>query len=73
MNLAASTVETTQAGLLQRTQKYVDTAALKTGESAVAESQEHASTATTPANANIPPVEPVSAQPKNGATVHVIA
>jgi hypothetical protein len=72
MNLAASTVETTQAGLLQRTQKYVDTAALKTGESAAAESQEHATT-TTPANANVPPVEPVSAQPKNGATVHVIA
>jgi hypothetical protein len=62
-------VETTQAGLLQRTQKYVDTAALKLVESTMAESHE----STTPPNANIPPVEPVSAQPKNGATVHVIA
>jgi hypothetical protein len=70
MNSATVQLEAAQVGLLQRTQKYEDAAALKLVESSTGGAgQEHAA-APPP---RVPPIQPVSAAPREGSTVHVIA
>jgi hypothetical protein len=68
MNSAAVQMEAAQLGLVQRTQKYEDAAALKLVEGAT--SQQLQSPAPPP---RTPPVQPVSASPRDGTNVHVIA
>jgi hypothetical protein len=70
MNSATVQLEAAQVGLLQRTQKYEDTAALKLVESATSGSGQGHQAAPPP---GVPPVQPVSAAPREGSTVHVIA
>ena len=68
MDAATVQIEAAQLGLVQRTQKYLDAAALKLiegigpapGQPAVPPS-------------NVPPVEPVAAPPRDGGTIHVVA
>jgi len=59
-------LEAAQLGLIQRTQKYQDAAALKLIESVTPQGP----TAPPP---SAPPVEPVRAAPRDGSTVHVVA
>jgi hypothetical protein len=59
-------LEAAQLGLLQRTQKYQDAAALKLIESI-------SPSGPTAPPSNVPPVQPVSAAPRDGSTVHVVA
>lgn len=59
-------LEAAQLGLLQRTQKYQDAAALK-----LIESIQPGGPTSPPSSA--PPVEPVSAVPRDGGTIHVVA
>ncbi len=68
MNSTAVQMEAAQLGLVQRTQKYEDAAALKLVEGAT--SQQPQSPAPPP---RTPPVEPVAASPRDGTSVHVIA
>ena len=73
MNAAAMQTDTAQLGLVQRTQKYMDAAALKLVESSTggANPSQPLKTAEPPPRA--PPVEPVSAAPREGSSIHVIA
>lgn len=66
MNSTTVQLEAAQLGLLQRTQKYQDAAALK-----LIESIQPAGPSAPPSN--VPPVEPVSAVPRDGGSVHVVA
>ena len=66
MDSSTVQLEAAQLGLLQRTQKYQDAAALK-----LIESIQPAGPAAPPPS--VPPVEPVSATPRDGGTVHVVA
>jgi len=66
MNSTTVQLEAAQLGLLQRTQKYQDAAALK-----LIESIQPASPSAPPSN--VPPVEPVSAAPRDGGSIHVVA
>jgi len=68
MNAATLQIEASQLGLVQRTQKYQDAAALKLIES-VATSPE--TQVAPPPHA--PPVEPVAASPRDGSSLHVVA
>jgi hypothetical protein len=68
MNPATLQMEASQFGLVRRAAKYEDQAALKLIES-VATSPE--SQVAPPPHA--PPVEPVSASPRDGSSLHVIA
>lgn len=67
MNSAAVQIEAAQLGLVQRTQKYQDAAALRLIEDASAGQQAYAPQPRTP------PVQPVSAAPREGSTLHVVA
>jgi hypothetical protein len=69
MNSATVQMEAAQLGLLQRTQKYEDAAALRLVETATSEGGQHQA-APPP---TVPPVQPVSAAPREGSTIHVIA
>jgi hypothetical protein len=66
MNSATVQLEAAQMGLIQRTQKYEDVAALKLVEAAASGAQATQAAA-------VPPVEPVRAVPREGSTVHVVA
>lgn len=66
MDSTSVQLEAAQLGLVQRTQKYLDAAALKLIESIVPPGP-----AAPPSNT--PPVEPISAVPRDGTTVHVVA
>jgi hypothetical protein len=66
MNSTTVQLEAAQLGLLQRTQKYQDAAALK-----LIESLQPAGPSAPPSN--VPPVEPVSAAPRDGGRIHVVA
>jgi len=68
MNSAAVQIEAAQAGLIQRTQKYEDAAALKLVDGATSVPLQ--SSAPPP---RTPPVQPVAAAPREGSSVHVIA
>jgi hypothetical protein len=68
MNAAAVQIEAAQMGLVQRAQKYEGQAALKLIEGAT--SNQPQSAAPPPSS---PPVQPVSASPREGSTLHVIA
>ncbi len=68
MNAATLQIEVAQFGLLQRTQKYQDAAALKLIESVA--SAPETKVAPPP---HAPPVEPVSASPREGSSLHVVA
>lgn len=68
MNAAVS-VEAAQLGLVQRTQKYLDAAALKLVDS-VTSSPSPQSPAPP---SRMPPVEPTSAPPREGSSLHVVA
>lgn len=68
MNSAAVQIEAAQLGLVQRTQKYQDAAALRLIEDASAGHQQ----AYAP-QPRTPPVQPVSAAPREGSTLHVVA
>ena len=70
MNAVGAQIEIAQAGLVQRTQKYLDAAALKLVESVT--SQDGSSIQVAP-RGNAPPVQPVLAAPREGATLHVVA
>ena len=71
MNAAAVQVEAAQLGLVQRTLKYVDAAALRLVDVATGGgAQQREATEPPP---NVPPVEPVSAAPREGSTIHVVA
>jgi hypothetical protein len=71
MNAAAVQIEAAQLGLVQRTQKYMDAAALKLVDSATGGgAQKLQSSDATP---NVPPVQPVSASPREGSSIHVVA
>jgi hypothetical protein len=69
MNSATVQMEAAQFGLLQRTQKYEDAAALRLVETATSEGGQHQA-APPP---TVPPVQPISAAPREGSTIHVIA
>jgi hypothetical protein len=66
----ASTVEmeAAQLGLAQRAQRYENAAALKLVEVAAAGQPQAAQP-----QPGVPPIQPVSASPREGSTVHVIA
>lgn len=70
MNSAAIQLEAAQTGLIQRTQKYEDAAALRLVESSSQGAGQQYATAPPP---RFPPVEPISVAPREGSTVHVIA
>ena len=70
MNSATVQLEAAQVGLLQRTQKYEDAAALKLVETATNGAGQPQAAAPPP---GVPPVQPISAAPREGSTVHVIA
>lgn len=72
MNAAAVQIEAAQLGLVQRTQKYVDAAALKLVESAAGGGAQQLQSVDQP-SARTPPVQPVSASPREGSTIHVVA
>jgi hypothetical protein len=67
MNSNTVQLEAAQLGLVQRAQKYEEAAALKLVETATGQAQ----TAAPPPG--VPPVQPISAAPREGSTVHVIA
>lgn len=71
MNAAAIQIEAAQLGLVQRTQKYLDAAALKLVETATSGGQALQAPSEPPPRT--PPVQPVSAAPREGSSVHVIA
>jgi len=72
MNAAAVQIEAAQLGLVQRTQKYMDAAALKLVESASGGGAQQLQVAEQPVS-RTPPVQPVSASPREGSTIHVVA
>jgi hypothetical protein len=69
MNSAAVQMEAAQLGLVQRTQKYEDAAALRLVEGAT--SQQLKAPSEPPPRS--PPVEPVAAAPREGSNLHIIA
>lgn len=71
MNTAAVQMEAAQLGLVQRTQKYQDAAALRLIEESGSSAQGQVQSSAPPPRT--PPVEPVSAAPREGSTTHVIA
>lgn len=72
MNAAAVQIEAAQLGLVQRTQKYLDAAALQLVESAVGGGAQQLQAQAEPVS-RIPPVQPVSAAPREGSSIHVVA
>ena len=68
MNPATLQMEASQFGLVQRAAKYEDQAALKLIESAAT-----APGAQVAPPQHAPPVEPISASPREGSSLHVIA
>ncbi len=72
MNAAAVQIEAAQLGLVQRTQKYLDGAALQLVESATAAPQGGQAPSAAPPP-RTPPVQPISAAPREGSSIHVIA
>ena len=72
MNAAAIQIEASQLGLVQRTQKYMDAAALKLVESATGGGAQQLQASAEP-QTRVPPVQPVSASPREGSTIHVVA
>jgi len=71
MNAAAVQIEAAQLGLVQRTQKYMDAAALKLVESAAGGGAQRLQSSD--AAPSTPPVQPVSASPREGSSIHVVA
>jgi hypothetical protein len=71
MNAAAVQIEAAQLGLVQRTQKYLDAAALQLVESSTGGGAQQLKAAEPPSRT--PPVQPVSAAPREGSSVHVVA
>jgi hypothetical protein len=71
MNAAAVQVEAAQLGLLQRTQKYLDAAALRLVDSATGGGAQQLQASEPPSST--PPVQPVAASPREGSTIHVVA
>lgn len=70
MNPVAVQIEAAQLGLVQRTQKYLDAAALQLVETATGSAQQPRPSEPPP---RTPPVEPVSAAPREGSSIHVVA
>jgi len=70
MHSATLQLEAAQAGLIQRTQKYEDAAALRLVESSTSGPGQERGAAPPP---GVPPIQPISAAPREGSTVHVIA
>jgi hypothetical protein len=71
MHSAAVQMEAAQLGLVQRTQKYQDAAALRLIDDSGAAGQGQVQSVAPPPRS--PPIEPVSASPREGSTTHVIA
>jgi len=71
MNASTVEIEAAQVGgLSQRAQRYENAAALKLVESAAAGAGQGHPAQPMP---GVPPVQPVSATPREGSTVHVVA
>ena len=71
MNSTAVQIEAAQYGLVQRTQKYLDAAALRLVESGSGGGEHKLQASDAPVRS--PPVQPVSAAPREGSSIHVVA
>jgi hypothetical protein len=72
MNAATVQIEAAQLGLVQRTQKYLDGAALKLIDGATGGGAQQPQASAEPVS-RTPPVQPVSATPREGSSIHVVA